>query len=161
MKTMADARIFQDLKSDHDRHRVMLEKLGAASDDQRAGLFEELRKELQAHAAAEEESLYATMLANPELRDDARHSVSEHKEVDDFLGELMEADPASDEWTDTFEKMQHRYLHHIDEEEEEMFPEAAETLSSEEEARIAKVFEDRKPKELQIAAEDKPGDERD
>jgi hemerythrin superfamily protein len=161
MKTMADARIFQDLKSDHDRHRAMLEKLGAASDDQRAGLFEELRKELQAHAAAEEESLYATMLANPELRDDARHSVSEHKEVDDFLGELMEADPASDEWTETFEKMQHRYLHHIDEEEEEMFPEAAETLSSEEEARIAKVFEDRKPKELQIAAEDKPGDERD
>jgi hemerythrin-like domain-containing protein len=73
----------------------------------------------------------------------------------------MEADPASDEWTDTFEKMQHRYLHHIDEEEEEMFPEAAETLSGEEEARIAKVFEDRKPKELQIAAEDKPGDERD
>jgi hemerythrin-like domain-containing protein len=60
-----------------------------------------------------------------------------------------------------FEKMRHRYLHHIDEEEEEMFPEAAETLSSEEEARIAKVFEDRKPKELQIAAEDKPGDERD
>jgi hemerythrin superfamily protein len=161
MKTMADARIFQDLKSDHDRHRAMLEKLGSASDDQRAGLFEELRKELQAHAAAEEESLYATMLANPELRDDARHSVSEHKEVDDFLGELMEADPASDEWTDMFEKMRHRYLHHIDEEEEEMFPEAAETLSSEEEARIAKVFEDRKPKELQIAAEDKPGDERD
>jgi len=158
---MADARIFQDLKSDHDRHRAMLEKLGSASDDQRAGLFEELRKELQAHAAAEEESLYATMLANPELRDDARHSVSEHKEVDDFLGELMEADPASEEWTDTFEKMRHRYLHHIDEEEEEMFPEAAETLSSEEEARIAKVFEDRKPKELQLAAEDKPGDERD
>ena len=158
---MADARIFQDLKSDHDRHRAMLEKLGSASDDQRAGLFEELRKELQAHAAAEEESLYATMLANPELRDDARHSVSEHKEVDDFLGELMEADPASDEWTDTFEKMRHRYLHHIDEEEEEMFPEAAETLSGEEEAGIAKVFEDRKPKELQLAAEDKPGDERD
>jgi hemerythrin superfamily protein len=161
MKTMADARIFQDLKSDHDRHRAMLEKLGSASDDQRAGLFEELRKELQAHAAAEEESLYATMLANPELRDDARHSVSEHKEVDDFLGELMEADPASEEWTDTFEKMRHRYLHHIDEEEEEMFPEAADTLSGEEEARIAKVFEDRKPKELQLAAEDKPGDERD
>jgi len=161
MKTMADARIFQDLKSDHDRHRAMLEKLGSASDDQRGSLFEELRKELQAHAAAEEESLYATMLANPELRDDARHSVSEHKEVDDFLGELMEGDPASDEWTDTFEKMRHRYLHHIDEEEEEMFPEAAETLSGEEEARIAKVFEDRKPKELQLAAEDKPGDERD
>lgn len=160
---MADARIFQDLKADHDRHRDMLAKLGdtPADSDKRPALFEELRKELQAHAAAEEESLYSTMLAVPELRDDARHSVSEHKEVDDFLGELSKLDVASAEWTETFEKMRHRYLHHIDEEEEDMFPEAAKTLSDADEARIAKVFEDRKPKELELAAEEKPGDDRD
>jgi hypothetical protein len=160
---MADAQIFQDLKADHDRQRDMLAKLSATSSDsaERAPLFEELRLELQAHAAAEEESLYATMLAVPDLRDDARHSVSEHKEVDDYLGELVKLDIASDEWTKTFEKMQHRYLHHIGEEEEDMFPEAAKSLSSEEEARLAKVFEDRKPKELQLAAEEKPGDDRD
>lgn len=158
---MADARIFQDLKADHDRHREMLSKIGDASDaGERSALFEELRKELQAHAAAEEESLYATMLGHPDLRDEARHSVSEHKEVDDFLGELIKLDPASVEWTDTFEKMRHRYLHHIDEEEEDMFPEAAETLSAEAEERIARIFEDRKPKELQLAEEEKPGDER-
>ena len=158
---MADARIFQDLKADHDRHRTMLAELGDITDaGERARLFEELRKELQAHAAAEEESLYATMLGCPELRDEARHSVSEHKEVDDFLGELIKLDPASSEWTETFGKMRHRYLHHIDEEEEEMFPEAAETLSAEAEERLARIFEDRKPKELQLAEEEKPGDER-
>lgn len=158
---MADARIFQDLKADHDRHREMLTKLGEATDaGLRADLFEELRKELQAHAAAEEESLYATMLGNPDLRDEARHSVSEHKEVDDYLGELIKLDPASSEWTETFEKMRHRYLHHIDEEEEDMFPEASEKLSAEAEERLAHIFEDRKPKELAIAEEEKPGDER-
>lgn len=158
---MADARIFQDLKADHDRHREMLSTLGETTDGgKRATLFEELRKELQAHAAAEEESLYATMLGHPDLRDEARHSVSEHKEVDDFLGELVKLDPASAEWTETFEKMRHRYLHHIDEEEEDMFPEAAETLSAEAEERLARIFEDRKPKELQLAEEEKPGDER-
>jgi hemerythrin superfamily protein len=158
---MAEARIFQDLKADHDRHREMLTKLGDATDaTQRGDLFEELRKELQAHAAAEEESLYATMLGNPDLRDEARHSVSEHKEVDDYLGELVKLDPASSEWTETFEKMRHRYLHHIDEEEEDMFPEASEKLSGETEERLALIFEDRKPKELAIAEEEKPGDER-
>jgi hemerythrin superfamily protein len=158
---MADARIFQDLKADHDRHREMLTKLGETTDGaRRAELFEELRVELQAHAAAEEESLYATMLGNPDLRDEARHSVSEHKEVDDYLGELIKLDPASSEWTETFEKMRHRYLHHIDEEEEDMFPEASEKLSAETEERLARVFEDRKPKELAIAEEEKPGDER-
>lgn len=160
---MADAQIFQDLIADHARHREMLEALGKTSSgsDERATLFEKLRVELQSHAAAEEESLYATMLAIPELRDDARHSVSEHKEVDDYLGELVKLDIHSDEWTSKFEEMRHRYLHHIDEEEEDMFPEAAKTLSAEDEARLAKVFEDRKPKELQLAAEEKPGDDRD
>jgi hypothetical protein len=160
---MSDARIFEDLKADHDRHREMLAKLSntPTDSDKRSTLFEELRLELQAHAAAEEESLYATMLGKPDLRDDARHSVSEHKEVDDYLGELLKLDIKSDEWTATFEKMQHRYLHHIDEEEDDMFPAASKGLNDIEEARLANIFEDRKPKELEIAAEDKPGDERD
>jgi hypothetical protein len=159
---MADARIFEDLKADHDRHREMLEKIGEThgASEERKSLFEDLRQELAAHAAAEEESLYATMLGCPELRDEARHSVSEHKEIDDFLGELMEIDMSSSAWLAKFKDMRHRYLHHIDEEEEEMFPEAAKSLSDEAEARLAKIFENRKPKELEMAAEAKPGDER-
>ncbi|PEQ13880.1 hemerythrin [Novosphingobium sp. PC22D] len=160
---MADARIFEDLKTDHDRHREMLERIAEThgASDERKTLFEDLRKELQAHAAAEEESLYATMLAQPDLRDEARHSVSEHKEIDDFLGELLEIDMSSGAWLTKFKEMRHRYLHHIDEEEEEMFPEAAKSLSAKAEAKIAEVFESRKPKELAMAEEDKPGDERD
>lgn len=157
---MAEARIFEDLKRDHDRHRKLLAKLGDAEEKERRPLFEALRKELQAHAAAEEESLYATMLACPDLRDDARHSVSEHKEIDDRLGELVEADPKSDDWTETFGELRHRYLHHIDEEEEEMFPKAAEGLTDAAEKRIAEVFERRKPRELERAEEETPGDER-
>lgn len=161
---MSDARIFQDLKADHDRHRKLLKQLSKTSEDdgeKREELFEDLRLELQAHAAAEEESLYATMLGKPDLRDEARHSVSEHKEIDDFLGELIETDFESEEWTEKFEEMKERYLHHIDEEEEEMFPSASEGLTSEEEDKLAKIFEARKPKELERAANEQPGDERD
>ncbi|WP_374410976.1 hemerythrin domain-containing protein [Novosphingobium colocasiae] len=159
---MADARIFRDLKADHDRHRSMLEKLGETSGDseERRTQFDALRTELQAHAAAEEESLYATMLAEPDLRDEARHSVSEHKEIDDYLGELVDIDMSSSAWLTKFKEMRHRYLHHIDEEEEEMFPSAARNLSAEAEKRIAKVFEQRKPAELEAAAEQTPGDDR-
>jgi hemerythrin superfamily protein len=159
---MADARIFADLKKDHDRQRQMLADIEDNPGDgrQRRTRFEALRKELQAHAAAEEESLYATMLGCPDLREDARHSVSEHKEVDDMLGELVEMDVNSDLWEETFARMRHRYLHHIDEEEEEMFPKAAERLTPEAEKRITKVFEDRKPRELERAATELPGDSR-
>lgn len=160
---MAEARIFADLKADHDRHREMLEKIGETqgASDERKSLFKDLREELQAHAAAEEESLYSTMLADPELRDEARHSVSEHKEIDDFLGELMDIDLSSSAWLTKFKEMRHRYLHHIDEEEEEMFPEAAKKLSRATENEIADVFEDRKPQELEMAKDEKPGDDRD
>jgi hypothetical protein len=160
---MADARIFADLKADHDRHRELLAQIAstASGDAERDRLFDVFRIEVSAHAAAEEESLYAMMLGKPDLRDDARHSVSEHKEIDDFLGELSDLDSASDTWRKTFDKMRHRYEHHIGEEEEEMFPAAAEKLSDEEEARLADVFEERKPKELERAeAEPAGSDER-
>lgn len=159
---MAEARIYEDLKRDHDRHRALLERIAAtpADGEEREALFESLRQELQAHAAAEEESLYATMLGCPDLRDEARHSVSEHKEIDDMLGGLVELDTQSGDWIEKFKEMRHRYLHHIEEEEEEMFPAASEQLSHKAEERIADVFEDRKPKELERAAQELPGDER-
>lgn len=159
---MADEQIFEDLKRDHDRHRDLLARIASSDPDgeERAQLFEQLRVELQAHAAAEEESLYATMLASPDLRDEARHSVSEHKEIDDYLGELVEADPSSDAWAKTFKELRHRYLHHIEEEEEEMFPAAARDLDDATKAKLAAVFEKRKPKELERAEEEMPGDAR-
>ena len=85
---MSEPQIYRDLKADHDKQRAMLKQLSEQSGDtsERRTLFETFRLELQSHAAAEEESLYAVMLGNPDLRDDARHSVSEHKEVDDLLG---------------------------------------------------------------------------
>lgn len=160
---MAEARIFQDLKRDHDKHRELFENISdtKGESEERRTLFEELRTELQAHAAAEEEALYATMLKDPDLRDSARHSVSEHKEIDDMLGELLDADMANGAWLTKFKQLRHRYLHHIDEEEEEMFPEADAGLSAAEEKQAAETFEQRKPRELEIAAEEKPGDDRD
>ena len=154
---MADD-IYTKLKQDHDRQRVMLKQL-AEQQDGRVELFENLRLELQAHAAAEEESLYATMLAKPELRDDARHSVSEHKEVDDILGEMMALDANSAEWEEKFEHLRHRYEHHIDEEEEEMFPAAAEVLPDSKELELADVYANRKPAELENAKANPPGDD--
>lgn len=160
---MADARIYADLKKDHDRHRKLLDEIEATSrgGDERRALFDELRKELQAHAAAEEQALYALMLANPDLRDEARHSVAEHKEIDDLLGELVEIEPNDIGWINKFREMRYRYEHHIDEEEEEMFPAAADELSTSDEDKAARVFEERKPEELERAENEMPGDERD
>lgn len=152
---MTDARIFTDLKKDHDLHRDLIDRIEEAGDaDKRRELFTQFRVEVTAHAAAEEESLYATMLRKPDLREEAQHSVSEHKEIDDFLEELAAMDADAEVWAKTFGKMKDRYIHHIDEEEEEMFVEAADQLSGDETKELAGIFEKRKPAETKRAEED-------
>jgi len=150
---MADRSIFDRLKQDHDAHRQLFDKMADAKDepDRLEKLFEQFKVEVTAHAAAEEETLYATMLARPDLREDAQHSVSEHKEIDDYLEELEELSFNGEEWNRVFAQLKKRYLHHIEEEEEEMFPDAAKELTAEEEAKLAARFTQRKPAELQRA----------
>ena len=158
---MAETKIFARLKADHDRHRKLLGQIDDTHGDspEREKLFEAFRVEVTAHAASEEMSLYATMLADPDLRDEAQHSVAEHKEIEDFLTELYEMDFASTGWLTRFRTMKHRYLHHIDEEEEEMFPAAEKTLSDARKRELVKIFEKEKPKEKAKAAEEEPSSE--
>ena len=148
--------IFDRLTQDHNRHREMLETLADTSGDsaERDDMFKKFRIEVSAHAAAEEETLYAVMLQDPDLREEGQHSVSEHKEIDDFLEELQETDMSSPGWLATFKKMRHRYEHHIDEEEEEIFPAAKEELAKGVPEELKAKFDKRKPEERERAEKD-------
>ena len=158
---MTETKIFARLKADHYRHRELLDRIDAThgDSDERRELFEAFRVEVTAHAASEEMSLYATMLANPDLRDEAQHSVAEHKEIEDFLTELYEMDFSSTGWLTRFRTMKDRYLHHIDEEEEDMFPAAEKELSDERKKELIRIFEKEKPKEKAKAAAEEPSSE--
>lgn len=158
---MAESKIFERLKADHDRHRELLDRIDEThgDSDEREQLFEAFRVEVTAHAASEELSLYATMMGKPDLREDAQHSASEHKEIDEMLTELYEMDFASTGWLTRFRTMKHRYLHHIEEEEEEMFPAAEEGLSAARKKEIAEIFAKEKPKEKAKAAAEEPSSE--
>ena len=156
--------IFDRLKQDHDVHRVLIDQICDTDDkgSKRKQLFDKFKIEVTAHAAAEEESLYATMLAREDLRHDAVHSVSEHKELGDLLEELADMDSNSSEWLAKFKELRHDYLHHIDEEEKEMFPAAAEGLSDSRIKELRTIFENRKPAEIErakVGADE--GDDRD
>lgn len=155
---MSETGIFARLKADHDRHRALLERIDRTkgdSDDRRY-LFEAFRVEVTAHAASEEMSLYATMLARSDLRDEAQHSVAEHKEIEDYLAELQAMDFSSTGWLARFRTMKDRYLHHIDEEEEEMFPSAEAGLSDSRKSELLAIFEREKPREKARASEEPP-----
>ncbi len=65
--------IFGRLVEDHDRHRALFAMVQDtdAKSPQREALFEELVKEIQSHAAAEEQALWSTVLRNPDTTEDA------------------------------------------------------------------------------------------
>ena len=143
--------IFERLKQDHDLHRELFARLGDSAADARQSTFERLTKELKSHAAAEEQALYSTMMRKPEATEETRHSVAEHKEVEDLLNDLAATDLASAEWGDKFEHLRHRYIHHIDEEEEENFPDFARSLTDDDVVYMREVFERRKQAERATA----------
>jgi len=145
----AEMTIFDRLKADHDQHRLLLDKIGetVGESNERKALFEEFAVEVKGHAASEEQALYAAMMSKPSLTDKSRHSVSEHKDIEKLINEVAEADMATGGWLIKFRSLKHKYLHHIDEEEEETFPAAAKMFSAEEEQTMRKTFDARKPKE--------------
>lgn len=156
--------IFERLKQDHDKHRELIEAIMATegASEERKTLFEQFKTEVTAHAATEEETLYATMMTISEGRHDAQHSVSEHKELGDKLEELAEMNMASSGWLNSFRTLRHDYLHHIDEEEEEMFPAAEKLIEESKAVELKEEFEERKPEEVERALEGADeGDDRD
>ncbi len=141
--------IFARLKQDHDKHRSLLDQLltDNRATDERERLFVELTKELKGHAAAEEQALYSTMLRKPPTTADTRHSVAEHHEIEEMLNDLAATDMHSAQWATKLRELDHRYRHHIDEEEEEHFPEFEGHLTDEDRAWMRSVFERRKREE--------------
>ena len=147
---MADAtEIFDRLKKDHDKHRELLDKLLQTSGDspEREQLFAELTKELKSHAAAEEQALYSTMLRKPPTTGETRHSVAEHHEIEEALNDLAATDMSEGGWLTKFKSFDHQYRHHIDEEEEDHFPDFEKYLDEEDMEHMRSVFDRRKQEE--------------
>jgi hypothetical protein len=147
---MADSQdIFARLKQDHDDHRALLDQMAETSGDseKRKELLEQFTKEVKSHAAAEEQALYSTMLRKPETTDETRHSVAEHHELNEALNDLAATDMSSSAWMTKFKQLDHDYRHHINEEEEDHFPDFDKYLTKEDEEHMQAVFDRRKEAE--------------
>lgn len=147
------ATIYDVLKEEHDTHRELLSKIAETSGDseERKKLWTIYFYDVSAHAAAEEEAFYSPLMKKEDGQPHARHSVAEHKKLDDIMQELEgEIDMDSPGWLTRFKTLKHEYEHHIEEEENEIFENARKVLGDDADGEIAKVFEKRKAKELAL-----------
>lgn len=141
--------IFDRLTQDHDKHRQLIESIKATSgeSDERKSLFEQFKVDAMAHAQAEEATLYVSMMEDPDVRQDAQHSVKEHADIGMLFVKMEDVDMASSGWLNSFNKLAEEYIHHIDEEEEDKFPKARKELGEAKAVSLVPEFEKRKPVE--------------
>jgi iron-sulfur cluster repair protein YtfE (RIC family) len=112
------------LKKDHDQVKKMLKDLDDTTDraiKTRQDLFERLKFSLTVHEQMEEAVLYPALKEHAETKEIVLEAYEEHDVVDTILGEL-EQTPFDDEtWHAKLTVMRENLLHHIQEEEDQMF----------------------------------------
>jgi len=122
--------IFDELRSEHDEFRIMMESLAEAYD---GDTFEEFGEKLETHQQAEEEVLYDRVQRDPEVHEMVLEGTEEHRVASDILRKLQEQNAGTELWMARMRVLQEAVEHHLESEENEFFP-SAETLITHDEA---------------------------
>lgn len=117
----------QLLKKDHDQVKKMLRDLEATTEravKTRQELFGRLKFSLTVHEQMEETVLYPALKEHAKAKDIVLEAYEEHDVVDTILAELEQTPFEDETWHAKLTVMQENLLHHIEEEEGEMFGQA-------------------------------------
>jgi hemerythrin-like domain-containing protein len=119
------------LKQDHQEASGLMDELETA-DKGNAGstkqLFTKLKDALTLHTQIEEQIFYPALEQHEETKDMIGEAFSEHKEVKEMLEEMATMKPGSDDFMDKLTELRDSIEHHVEEEENEMFPKAESVL---------------------------------
>ena len=132
------------LEADHKKVRGLLkefEDTSARATTRREELLQTIERELKIHTTIEDEIFYPAFKEAAEKHDDKKlfyEAVEEHHVVDTVLGELREAEPASEQFGAKAKVLKDLVEHHAEEEETEMFRRARKLMTRQ---RLAELGE--------------------
>ncbi len=133
--------IYQKLAADHQKARDAMARLkqpGEASGKSREALFRQLKRDVEAHAAFEEEVFYPAVAEREDGKAEVDEALAEHDEATSLLEELDELDKGSEEFTLRLAELEEALEHHVSAEESRIFAAARETISHERAAEMAR-----------------------
>lgn len=135
------------LKTDHEKVSGIFKKLEPTTEraeKTREELFTQLKQELDIHAKIEEQIFYPAIKEADETHDITLEAIEEHNVIKDLLAQL-EADPKdTEEWFAKLTVLKENVEHHVEEEEEEMFPKARKVLGQEKVDQLGTRLEEAK-----------------
>lgn len=150
------------LREDHTKVKELFQQFEQTEDEAtKKGIVDAALMELEVHAQLEEETFYPAVRdrvsgdeENEELMDEADE---EHHVAKMLIAELMGMEASESHYDAKFKVLAESVKHHIEEEEGEMFPAAAEVLDSSDLNALGSIMEERKQ---QIMAEMSSGKRR-
>lgn len=119
------------LKEDHDKVKDLFEQFEKAKDQAtKDEIADKVDLELRVHSMIEEEILYPVLPKSDS--DMVAEAFEEHGVVEELLNELATMDLEDEQFDAKFKVMSENVLHHIEEEESEMFPKVKQELDNQE-----------------------------
>src|ERR1044071_8486271 len=138
---------FNLLKADHRKVEDLFSELESASGQAKMRVFEQIRTELELHTHIEETVFYPALEQPKQTHELTMEAYEEHDVVKKLLQELSRAKSPNEEWEAKAKVLQENVEHHVEEEENELFPKASKVLSSEELETLGEQMESEKARQ--------------
>jgi hemerythrin superfamily protein len=98
--------------------------------------------ELSVHAAVEEQFVYPLIRTSVDGGGElANHSIEEHSEVKRLLSDIEKQEAGSSEYTTTMNQVIESVRHHVEEEQNEIFPKLREATDAEKRAKVGELVD--------------------
>lgn len=132
--------LYEMLEHDHEEVKQMFKE---AINNNDTSKFSQIKKELQIHFEGEEKYFYPR--AKKVDKELVEHGIEEHEEA---KGMIRELDKLEKDDRQFMSKLKDAIEHHVQEEENKLFPETQKEISDSETTQIAKDIEEEKSKKM-------------
>jgi hemerythrin superfamily protein len=149
MKSQENEDIFEALKKDHEKVKKLFkdyEDAGEHATQKKQSIADQVFQELTVHAKIEEEIFYPAVAAetDEEGRELVDEAFEEHHVIKILIGELQSLKAGEEVFEAKFKVLRENVEHHVEEEEDELFPSAKKALDKEDIEEIGEEVEERK-----------------
>jgi hemerythrin superfamily protein len=140
------------LKTDHRAVDAMIATLEGYADENSSSdagfeTFNQMKESLTLHAMAEEQIFYPALKSHPETAPLVPEAYEEHQELKDLLNQMTALAPHTSEFQHLLATLKGDIVHHVVEEEQEMFVKAKQALGETRLQELGKQIQEFKDRE--------------
>lgn len=123
--------VFNILKDDHRKVAKLLDEASETTERAIKGrkeLISKIKSELTLHSKMEESIFYPVLKEYKETHELIMESYAEHETIEYLLKQVSSEGPENDEWLAKLTVLKENVEHHVDEEENQLFPKVRKIL---------------------------------